>query len=276
MILITGCSSGIGLALANSLSTKHKILAGYRKDSDLQKLSKPNIIPIKLDVTNRDDLNQLKLVLEKHITADNPLQALINNAGIVMGGPVEFFNIQKVKEIFEVNVWGALEVTQISLPYLRKSNGRIINISSISGRTVTPFLSPYNASKYSLEVFSDALRMELLNANIKVVLIEPGSIETPIWEKSLTASSEQEKSLPQVAEKYYGQSLKSFKLLASYLSKKSSKVDLVVDKVVLALEVKDPKARYLVGLDAKISSLLNYLPTKFRDKLIWNQIHKFK
>jgi len=276
MILITGSTSGIGLALAQSLSEKYKILAGYRKDSDLVKLNSPNIIPIKLDVTSSNDLANLKSCLEKHVSSTNPLQAVINNAGIVMGGPVEFFDISNVKNVFDVNVWGALNVTQITLPYLRKSNGRIINISSISGRTVTPFLSPYNASKYSLEVFSDALRMELLNTKIKVVLIEPGSIETPIWEKSLSTSRDQEKNLPSEAQKYYGQSLKSFKLLADYLSKKSSKVELVVDKVKLALDVKNPKPRYLVGLDAKISSLLNYLPTNFRDRLIWNQIHKFK
>jgi NAD(P)-dependent dehydrogenase (short-subunit alcohol dehydrogenase family) len=276
MILITGCSSGIGLALALSLSKKYKILAGYRKDSDLAKISKANIIPIKLDVTNTSDLDNLKSYLNKNLSNEESLQAVINNAGIVMGGPVEFFDLQNVKNVFNVNVWGALEIIQITLPHLRKSNGRIINISSISGRTVTPFLSPYNASKYSLEVFSDALRMELLNTSIKVVLIEPGSIETPIWEKSLEASRDQEKNLPIEAEKYYGKSLKSFKLLADYLSKKSSKVDLVIDKVKLALEANNPKARYLVGLDAKISSLLHYLPTKFRDRLIWNQIHKFK
>ena len=111
------------------------------------------------------------------------LSGLVNNAGIAYGGPVEFLELDELRRAFEVNFFGVIAVTQAFLPALRVGHGRIVNMSSNSGLVAAPFLSPYTTSKWALEALSDALRVELDPWKIRVVVIEPGAINTPIWTK---------------------------------------------------------------------------------------------
>jgi NAD(P)-dependent dehydrogenase (short-subunit alcohol dehydrogenase family) len=187
-ILITGTSTGIGQACAARFATLGwRVFAGVRKDEDARSLEEeigPAVSPVLLDVTDADSINATAGLIESE-TGDRGLDALVNNAGIVAAGPLEYLPIPELRKQLEVNVVGQLAVTQAVLPLLRRATGRIIMISSISGRVSLPMAGAYGASKFALEALSDALRLELRHWGMHVVLIEPGRIETPIWKTSL-------------------------------------------------------------------------------------------
>ena len=272
MFIVTGASTGIGLAIVLELVRRgERVLAGVRSTKDSKKISelcinlKGRIETFQLDVTKESDLLGLENFLRDQKA---PVRGLVNNAGVVMAGPLEIMPLDKIKEMFDVNVFGLLRVTQICLPYLRLNRGRIVNMSSISGLTVSPVLSPYCASKHCVEVFSDALRMELKPWGIEVALIEPGSISTPIWEKSLYNSSSELKSLPREKYGLYEGLLSRFEKLAVAISKKASSPDVVVEKTIHALFSRKPKTRYLVGSGARQALIQNWMPDRWRDALV--------
>jgi short-subunit dehydrogenase len=272
VFVVTGASTGIGRAIVLELVRRGEhVLAGVRNETDANKISElcSNLAgraePVSLDVTKESDLTAFEITLSQQ---KNPLKGLINNAGIVMTGPLEIMPINKVKQMFEVNVFGLLRVTQICLPFLRTAKGRIVNMSSISGLTVTPVLSPYCASKHCVEVFSDALRMELRPWGIEVCLIEPGSISTPIWEKSLKGSSSELRILPKEKYELYEGLLNRFEKLALAIAKRASSPDVVVEKTMHALFSRKPKTRYIVGSGARQALIQNWLPDRWRDALV--------
>ena len=276
MILITGASTGIGLATALHFHKKGEfVVPCVRTESDKNKLlslvneNKNNWHPVILDVTKSEQIHSAFLEIKN---LKKPLKVLINNAGIVVTGPIEFVEINRFRNQFDVNVFGLLEVTQKFMPLLRESEGRIINISSIAGKTVTPLLGPYCASKHVVEVISDALRMELRETNLKVILIEPGSIQTPIWTKSTEGALNDQKSYSTEVHKYYGPLIKNFEKLVAVLARRGGPVESVVEKIDQAVYSQCPKARYLVGRDAKISIIQNLLPDKLRDKIVYNVV----
>ncbi|PIS11727.1 MAG: short-chain dehydrogenase/reductase [Bdellovibrio sp. CG10_big_fil_rev_8_21_14_0_10_47_8] len=284
MVLITGASTGIGFATA--LRLHHlgwTVLAGVRKSEDGIQLKNSistdadRMIPVILDVTSPAQiLSARQFVLEKLKERKISLRALINNAGIVVPGPLEYLPLSDFRHQFDVNVFGLLEVTQTFLPELRKSQGRIVNMSSIAGRTVTPLMGAYCASKHGVEVISDSLRMELKNTGIQVCLIEPGSIDTPIWKKSLSQADDEPSHLPAMANKNYGSMMRSFQTLAKILAKSAEPVETVVHAIEHALTAKIPKTRYLVGKDAKRSLLTNLIPDRLRDSLILSVVNKYR
>jgi short-subunit dehydrogenase len=185
-ILITGASSGIGLAIVKDLAGPDTtIFACARKAQDLATLSSlgENVVPISLDVTKPEELEEALRLVETRMNSVPGEFSLINNAGIAVPGPVEGLDMTDLRQQFEVNFFGVVRTTQIFLPLVKRHRGKIIMMSSISGIMSFPFLGAYCASKYALEAMTDSLRMELLDTGVKVVLIEPGPIKTPIWEK---------------------------------------------------------------------------------------------
>ena len=175
--IVTGSSTGIGKATVLHLSRKgFLVFAGIRRESDAEQFqSLKGIFPLLLDVSSQDSVEKaVEIAAEKLNTASEV--HLINNAGIVVAGPVEGVSLTRWKEQFEVNFFGLLRVTQTLLPYIRKTRGRIVNISSISGLAAFPYLGPYCASKFAVEALSDALRRELRQFGCSVVVIEPGPI----------------------------------------------------------------------------------------------------
>lgn len=201
-VVITGTSTGIGYSAAKYLVSKgYHVFGSVRNESDASKLSNEindNFTPLIMDVTDKEAILKSVEIVSEHI-ANNNLTALINNAGIVVPGPLKDISIERFRYQFEVNVVGALQVTQAFLPLLgaRKDNtqkpGKVIMISSISGRLTFPFVGPYNASKHALEALSKVLRYELMYYNIPVSVIRPGNTDTPIWVKS-SISDEYKKS----------------------------------------------------------------------------------
>lgn len=184
-ILISGSSTGIGYAIANkAASLGYHVYAGYRKPEDGERLQSLGlrVQPVLLDVTKPETIQSTVQQIEEE---RGSLDILVNNAGIVVAGPLACLPLSAIEELFAVNVFGALALTQAALPLLKRgTNPKIFQISSISGRMTIPLLGPYCASKFALESLSDALRVELKPYGIQVCLIEPGSVKTPIWEKS--------------------------------------------------------------------------------------------
>jgi short-subunit dehydrogenase len=189
-ILITGASSGIGKYATEVFALRGWIVwAGYRDEKIKEELLKihANVRPLKIDVTDMDLIIKSKEAIEK---SGIQLNILFNNAGLAFGGPIEVLDIEEVKKVYDVNFFGYLRMIQTFLPLLRKSHGRILNMSSLAGLVGVPFLMPYSSSKFAIEGMSDGLRRELLSQKISVSVIEPGPIKTGIWEKSLVSSKE--------------------------------------------------------------------------------------
>ncbi|MBX3013263.1 MAG: SDR family oxidoreductase [Caldilineaceae bacterium] len=268
-VVITGASTGIGAACAQRLAQAgFQVFAGVRKPADgvaLQASHPTGITPLLLDVTDAAQRNAAYAQVAAAV-GEQGLVGLVNNAGIALGGPLEFLPLADLHRQMEVNVYGALGMIQSFLPLLRQARGRIINMSSISGLVANPFIGPYAASKYALEALSDALRLEVRPWGIAVVLIEPGSIETPIWQKGLDFADQLESGLPAQAHEHYGP---IFPFLRQLLARsKGTPVEAVAQAVEQALTAKQPKARYLVGKDAHWRLWIERLPTRWRDRVI--------
>src|SRR3954463_16699243 len=206
-VLITGASTGIGEATALRLDRAgFRVFAGVRKAEDGQRPQARGRDGLRgvepLDVTDADQIAAAARLVEQELGGD-PLRGIVNNAGIGIGGPLEGLELDDFRQTLEVNTTSQLAVTQAFLPLLRRSKGRIVNMSSIGGRVAQPFAGPYIASKFALEGVTAVLRVELLEWGIDVIAIEPGTIATPIWEKS---SQEAEKVLegmtPELRELY--------------------------------------------------------------------------
>ena len=267
-VLITGASSGIGLHLAKEISRaeRFKVFAGVRSLRDQKKIEElgiQNLFAIQIDVQDQQSINGC---FEK--LASENLFALINNAGIAVACPLEFIPISAFQDQMDVNVTGLLRVTQASLPFLRKTKGRIINIGSISGKVTTPLVGPYAASKHAVEAISDALRRELKPSGVRVSLIEPGMIKTPIWERSKKQAFDLLNEIPDHAKVLYQPMVdKLINNLESNLAK-AAEPEAVYLVVQHALESPTPRSRYLVGRDAKLADKLRYLPDAWLDALI--------
>ncbi|MDP8244602.1 MAG: SDR family oxidoreductase [Candidatus Hinthialibacter antarcticus] len=274
-VLISGASTGIGRAVALYLDKKGwRVFAGYRKDADAESLkneASEHLTPVRLDVANSDSIAETVGSVNE-IISEYGLDALINNAGVAVGGPVEFVTRDQWRQQFEINFFGAIELTQCCLPMLRKTKGRIVNVSSIAGRSSMPFTAPYCSSKYAMEALSDSLRLELRQWGIQTVLIEPGAIETPIWGKATEQTQQMETDSASPAMQLYGKALTQFNQVLNNAAKRAAPVDLVVQAVRKALEDEPPRDRYVVGQDARMRLLLKLFPTRFQDWVLAKNI----
>jgi NAD(P)-dependent dehydrogenase (short-subunit alcohol dehydrogenase family) len=199
------------------------------------------------------------------VGALDELDALVDNAGVAVAGPLELLPPEELTRQLDVNVVGQLRVTQAALPALRRSRGRIVVIGSIAGRSALPFLGAYAMSKFALEAMVDSLRVELGPWGIEVALVEPGTIDTPIWSKP----QRRVEDLPAVAVALYGERLAQFRRAAAKRSgTKAAPVSLVADAVEHALTAARPRTRYVVGPDAKKRARLQRLPDRLRDRVL--------
>ena len=268
-VLISGASSGIGRACAVLLSNNgFRVFAGVRNKSDgniLQKNAPGKIVPLLLDVLDPISIENVKNTVS-HET-EGKLYALINNAGVGLGGPIETLPIDEIRKLFEVNVIGVFAVTIAFLPLLRKGmGGRIINMGSMSGILSLPGLSAYAASKHSLEAITDSLRLELKPFNIAVSIIEAGKVETPIWKKGLTSFNEiMSKSNSEVTHLYTDLNSQIVKYSLKSDGIPSENVANLVHQILIS---KKPKSRYLLGKDAIFFKLINFMPDIIRDRII--------
>ena len=271
-IVVTGASTGIGAACAAELDRRgFRVFAGVRSEADGQRLaatSSSRLVPVRLDVTVEQEIAAAAARVAEAVGSEG-VAGLVNNAGIAVGGPLELLPIEKLRRQLEVNVIGQIAVTQAFLPLLRKSRGRIVNMSSVSGRIVWPYLGAYAASKFAMEALSDALRTELRNWAIHVALIEPGSIATPIWDKSLAAATALRQDGPAEARALYQADLDVAMERVRLAAARAIPVDRVVRAVVHALLSRRPRIRYPIGPDTRISLILyRLLPTRLWDRFL--------
>lgn len=267
-VLVTGASKGIGEACALHLARDGWLVwAGVRDDTDADRLREahPRISPVRLDITSADDILAVSGTIE---AAGQSLYGLVNNAGIAVAGPLEFLPIDVLRNQLEINVVGQMAVTQAVLPALRRTRGRIVFISSISGLSALPFTGAYAASKFALEAIADALRMELLPFGLQVSVIEPGVIATPIWETSRLAAERYLDAAPPELEQFYGDALEAVRRRAA-TGMGGLPPAVVARAVAHALTAKRARTRYLIGKDARARLLLQrLLPDRWRDALV--------
>jgi NAD(P)-dependent dehydrogenase (short-subunit alcohol dehydrogenase family) len=197
------------------------------------------------------------------------LDAVVNNAGIVVPGPIEAVPVADLRMQLDVNVVGQVAVTQAVLPLLRAARGRIVFVSSISGRVSSPFMGAYNASKFALEGMADALRMELRPWSIPVVLVEPGSIDTDLWRGALETADEVEAKMAPEHRELYRRQIAAMRKAVARIQRQTSPPGKVADAVETALTATRPRARYLVGPDARMQVAMRAaLPTRVVDAAV--------
>ena len=274
-VLITGASTGIGRACALHLDRLgFRVLAGVRKSEDgdaLRAEASDRLVTVLIDITDADSIAEAS----RHVDALAPegLAALVNNAGIALTGPLEFIDLDRVRRQFEVNVFGHLATTQAMLPALRRGHGRIVNMSSMAGWVGAPFYGPYTSSKHALRAMTDALRLELAPWDLPVVLIEPGAIDTPIWEKGLDLARDTVDALPEGGRARYAPQIEVALDSIESQGRRGIPSERVAEAVSSALLARQPKARYVVGRDARLAIIAKrFLPDRVMDGLLRRQM----
>jgi NAD(P)-dependent dehydrogenase (short-subunit alcohol dehydrogenase family) len=271
-IVITGASTGIGRACALELDRRgFRVFAGVRSDTaakELQALASARLTPVRIDVTDIASIAAAAKIVEQSV-GDAGLAGLVNNAGIVVPGPLEAVPIDALRMQLEVNVIGQVAVTQAFLPLLRKARGRIVNMSSISGGIAAPYLGPYSASKFALEAITDTFRVELRRFGIRVSAVEPGPVATPIWDKSASSADRLSQEIDSKIISLYEADLVPMRRAMAKSVQAAAPVDLVVRAVVHALTAKRPKTRYFLDWSVRVSfKCMKMVPDRLKDWIL--------
>jgi NAD(P)-dependent dehydrogenase (short-subunit alcohol dehydrogenase family) len=266
-VLITGASRGIGRAAALALDREgHEVIAAVR-DADaagrLAAEASSRLRTVRLDVTDARSVGAAADAV------GGRLDALVNNAGIVVGGVVEALDLEALRHQLEVNVVGQVAVTQALLSALRATAGRVVFMSSVSGRVSAPVMTPYTASKFAIEAIADGLRVELRPWGIRVVLVEPGSIDTDLWRGAEAQFDTGVAAMTDEHRQLYSGLLAGARKTVRATAKRAAPVDKVATAVVEAVTAERPKTRYVVGADARAQMLLKAaLPDRAFDALM--------
>jgi NAD(P)-dependent dehydrogenase (short-subunit alcohol dehydrogenase family) len=263
-VLVTGASRGIGKSIVQHLAGRGwDVIAGVRTEADgaaVTALDPKRISSVILDVTDAGHIAALDASLPQR------LDAVVNNAGIVVSGPMESVTPDDWRKQLEINVIGQLAVTQAVLPRLRESRGRVVFISSVNGRISFSLVGAYCASKFALEAAADALRMELRPWGIGVAIVEPAQTDTDIWRTADDMVVQAEATLSAEQRGLYARHIAGFKKtipMSQKMAVPAEKVSAVVEE---ALTARKPRPRYVVGLGPKLQvALLTNLPAGARD-----------
>jgi NAD(P)-dependent dehydrogenase (short-subunit alcohol dehydrogenase family) len=266
-VLITGASGGVGTALTRALTE-----AGWRVFATSRSPIEPrggDVVPVELDITDEDSVHRAAALVTERI-GEAGLAGLVNNAGVIVQGPLELVPVHALRRQLEVNVIGQLAVTQAFLPLLRQGRGTIVNVGAASGRVTVPMAGPISASKTALESLTDALRMELKHQGVAVTIVEPGALETPIWDKAAASGAADGFAGSEATQRLYAPALAAS--AEAMAGMKLAPVDGVAKTVVKALSSGRPDARYVVGRDAGQLEMLRRLPQGLRDRLLMNAV----
>lgn len=257
--VITGATSGIGNALVKKFCQENIVFAGYRNADyieDLNKISK-NIKPFYIDMEKKASIKDAADYIKSHTSC---VDILINAAGCVVAGAMEKIEVDDIRKQFEVNTFSHLDFTQRLLPIL--DNGRIINISSMAGFGIFPFVAPYCASKRALDILFNLMSVET-HKNIKVISVKPGVIATPLWEKSIKLN---EKTIQN--SECFEKEMKFMVNNAQKNGKNGLDVNKVVDLISKICTEKNPKSSYTIGKDAEFASFISKFPQDFINALV--------
>jgi len=263
VIFITGTSTGIGRAAAERLAKAgYDVIPGIRRPDTLPEPIKE---PVTIDLADPDSIGPAtQQVLDR---AHGNLVAIVNNAGYSVSGPCEALSVDDWRAQFEVNLFGHLAITRALLPALLATKGRIVNIGSIGGRFASPFIAPYNASKFAVRGWTDALRIELAPHGVNVVLIEPGSVETAIWGKGRAQADEQLSKLTPEQQERYGEQVRGALQMVEYVATHGITAEKCAAVIERAITARRPKGRYVVGTDARFQATMSMLPVSLTDRV---------
>jgi NAD(P)-dependent dehydrogenase (short-subunit alcohol dehydrogenase family) len=265
-VLVTGASTGIGEATVLHLKTLgFDAIGAVRKDEDAERLEARGVRTVRIDVT---DAGQIAAARDE--LGDLALAGLVNNAGIAVAAPLEFLPMDRLRQQLEINLIGQAAVTQAFLPALRRAGGRVVMVSSIGGRVALPLVGAYSASKFGLEGLSESLRRELRSQGVDVILIEPGGVKTPIWKKGEELADEMLEHVPPEAERLYGRMISALRAETKKIEQeRGMEPREVAEAIATALTTSRPRARYVLGSDAKVRAAMGrFFPPRVMDRLI--------
>jgi NAD(P)-dependent dehydrogenase (short-subunit alcohol dehydrogenase family) len=264
-VFITGAATGIGAATTKRLAEDgYRVFAGVHTETgSLARTA--GVEPVAIDVTNPASVENAAKVIEEAVGKDG-LRAVVNNAGVIVQGPLELVPAGELRRQFEVNTLGPAHVIQAFLPLLREGKGRIINVSAPTARVPVPFMAPIGASKAALASFSDSLRVELGAWGIPVVVIEPGGTDTAIFAKADAATQAALGAADPSRVALYSDQLAAVAKAAA--KQKLGPADAVAKTIVDAVAARKPKRRYMAGSGVAIFGVLAHLPTGLRERLI--------
>ncbi|MEV0266815.1 SDR family NAD(P)-dependent oxidoreductase [Streptomyces sp. NPDC050617] len=269
LIVVSGASSGIGAATAQALAAMgYHVLAGVRTDSEADAVRADGVEPVTLDITVPEHIEALTRRI-----ADDPeqrvLRALVNNAGIEINAPVEVLPLTVWREQFEVNLFGHIAVIQRLLPLLRRSRGRIVNISSVGGVAALPVFGAYAGTKFALEAASDSLRREVSAHGVQVVVVEPGGVRTEMAARSGDISLELAAGMNAEHQRLYGDLINATVSSNTAFLKRAVPAAKAGAKIARVATTPRPRARYTLGRDAAfIIPLARFLPTRLMDGIL--------
>jgi NAD(P)-dependent dehydrogenase (short-subunit alcohol dehydrogenase family) len=269
-VLVTGASTGIGLATALRLDAAGwAVFAGVRSEADAERLraaGSERLTPLTLDVT---DPAQIEAAAERiGSEAGGRLDGLVNNAGVSLPSPLETMPIEDFRRQVEINLTGQVAVTQALLPAIREARGRIVFISSIGGLIAFPMTGAYHAAKFGIEAVGDTFRRELRGWGIHVSIVEPGSIATEIWDRGDAAAEEIGGRSPS-RDALYGEAIEKYRKVVAGVAGRGIPPDRAARAIEHALGARRPRARYLVGVDAKFQARIRRLiPTRVFDRIV--------
>lgn len=270
-VVITGVSTGIGWGATKVLTKAgYRVFGSVRNDKDAKKLSAEfgeNFVPLVFDVTDEAGVRKAAGVVRKALNGET-LFGLVNNAGIAVAGPLAYMPVDEFRKQLEVNLTGVVIVTQAFAPLLgidkdlKGKAGRIVNISSVGGKSASPFIGAYATSKFGLEGLSEALRRELMPFKIDVIVVAPGAVATAIWGKT------DEEQLKKYANTPYAEQLKKLFALAQEQGRKGLKPEKLGQAIKTALTTARPKVRYTVTPEPVLNFVMSRGPKRRVDRLI--------
>lgn len=268
-VLLTGATGGVGLAATRALTERGlRVYAGYRSDPGALKAVAAEyparVQPIRLDVTDAESVEAA--ADEVRARTGGALHGVVNNAGIIVQGPMELVPDEELRRQFAINVFGPALVTRAFLPLLRRGRGRVVNVTAGTARVAAPFFGPISMSKAALASYSDALRVELAPWGVPVVVVEPGAMATEIFSRADRAARKAMAAQPAERVALYGRQLEVFE--AALGAMKPGSPALAADAIVRALTDARPRPRYSVGSDLRGIGLLAALPLRTRDRLV--------
>jgi NAD(P)-dependent dehydrogenase (short-subunit alcohol dehydrogenase family) len=278
-VLITGSSTGIGRACALLLDRRgYRVFAGVRRMPDAESLRKEaseRLVPVMLDITDARQIADARALVEAAVGPDAGLTGLLNCAGIMVAGALEYLPLDRLRWQLEVNLIGQVAVTQALLPLIRQGRGRIINVGSGNGRFAFPFMGAYAASKFGLEAVTDAFRRELRPWRIPVSIIDPGTVETAIWDSGKAALDALHAQVAPTARRLYDAEFSAMmELMLDKGRGSASPPEALAELALEVLESKRPRARYRRGPGSTMAVIGSYLPERFTDWIVAKVIRK--
>ncbi len=268
IVIITGASTGIGAATARELARRgFHVLAGVRRDRDADTIRGPDIEPRIIDITNPEHIRAMATRVHED-PQGRVLRALVNNAAIAVNAPVEVFAIDAWRRLFEVNLFGHIAVTQALLPALIRSEGRVVNISSVGGKIAMATYGPYASTKFALEAVSDSLRRELAPLGVQVVVVEPGAVRTEMAGRAIATADELASTMTPEQSQRYGGLMQAVSTQTALFTKSGLPADAAAKVIAKAVTTGRPRTRYTVGRDAALlTRLARILPDRVLDFL---------